>query len=594
MRGLVVVMMFLTGTFLLTVAYDLGQATTIGGAPSNNDHEEASRPAKSRRRRTTDAVVDDWFLPIDDESGCGRYDDDLTVLGDEDDDVFEGLFHAVDDDGGCKDDVFQTHHQGGESFMGDDLWSVSADDDLAERAGETVEVDTEMFDDLTARLVDAGADEITYDDLFSDFEVTREDGTVETDEHATRLVAELKAIFGHHDDDGDGDLDRAEAGAPLQQQGRIVGGTVAGERRYPYLVSLLNVKPTSSGNKVFHACGGALVAPDVVLTAAHCVSAATRYAQIGKFHMHTSRNRPNSVETRIVRDVSVHPGWHRPTFSNDLALLRLDSPTTKTGNIVRVGVDDDDRPVDGEPLRIMGWGKTSVGSRLSSYMRHVSVNYMTNEECASSNYGYGSVIKPTMMCANNGPADACQGDSGGPVVRRDQQRPENPRADVLVGVVSWGFGCSFARYPGVYARLDVPWIVKTICDPWGGLSPGSCAGPNRLYENAKDDEEKNEPASSPTSASSPSSSSSSRNEVCRDKTTLLQSENIRNLDCNKVADFYWILCFYHRDDCPETCCPDACDRDTGRCAKQQTGLRTEQQRQDRGRIREHRPIEDGS
>lgn len=81
---------------------------------------------------------------------------------------------------------------------------------------------------------------------------------------------------------------------------------------------------------------------------------------------------------------------------------------------------------------------------VSTKLMHVNVNYVKQSECKSQ-YGSGS-ITDNMMCASDQGQDACNGDSGGPLYDSD--------TNTLVGVVSWGYGCAYTNYAGVYARIS--------------------------------------------------------------------------------------------------------------------------------------------
>ena len=87
----------------------------------------------------------------------------------------------------------------------------------------------------------------------------------------------------------------------------------------------------------------------------------------------------------------------------------------------------------------------------------VEVPYVDEQTCEDDYTGYE--ITELMICAGEKGKDSCQGDSGGPLVAYDAEN-----SPVLVGVVSWGIGCAYEGYPGVYARVSafVEWISQTI------------------------------------------------------------------------------------------------------------------------------------
>lgn len=227
----------------------------------------------------------------------------------------------------------------------------------------------------------------------------------------------------------------ASAAAPDDRR-EIVGGTLAESGAYPWMVHL------SRG------CGGALIAPRVVLTAAHCVPGTGYDSSITVTAGASDLHSPDAVRVKS-RYVRRAPAFREATKGDDWALIRLaeelDLPT------LRVTADG---AFDRGTFTVLGWGATREGSPSQQrHLREVAVPYVSDRACAKAyrDAGYGFVNKE-MLCAGDtrkGGVDACQGDSGGPLVRRD-----NAGGWVQVGIVSWGHGCARRAYPGVYTQVS--------------------------------------------------------------------------------------------------------------------------------------------
>jgi hypothetical protein len=246
---------------------------------------------------------------------------------------------------------------------------------------------------------------------------------------------------------------------------RIVGGSQSAPGEFPYYVDL-------------NGCGGSLIAPDVVLTAAHCGSFEGDTVIVGAYRAGSTQN--NAVSVSVV-DEARHPDFNDSTLANDFLLLKLSKSVNIPGSNVVLSLNDDSfNPTDGDDLTVLGLGVTSEGGSAPSILRDVEVQAIDTNICnRPAAYG-GDVTNTNMFCAgvNNGGKDSCQGDSGGPIVKRVGNQ------HIQVGVVSWGEGCARENKPGVYARVSSAynWIDQVVCDQWGSdasfCNGGGGGGPN--------------------------------------------------------------------------------------------------------------------
>jgi secreted trypsin-like serine protease len=218
------------------------------------------------------------------------------------------------------------------------------------------------------------------------------------------------------------------------------------------------------------ACGGALIAPDLVLTAAHCGSKQGRTIKIGAYKL---TNLAGNAEYRTCERYEEHPDYVHWTEHNgddfldyDFALCKLNEPIDIDESKVRLVLNEDDNfPVQGKDavLRIMGFGHTSYGGAGTKFLHHVNATYVPNDECREAlRWDHINDLK---LCAGGGSKNSCQGDSGGPVVLVQDGADGGPDLHIHVGLNSYGAACGTGGYPGVKARTSkgIDWIKETAC-----------------------------------------------------------------------------------------------------------------------------------
>ncbi len=221
----------------------------------------------------------------------------------------------------------------------------------------------------------------------------------------------------------------------------IIGGEEVPEGKYPFTVAIAyrNIE-----GKLTQYCGGSLIGPKTVLTAAHCGVAPGHSVIIDRHNLTTLRG-----QERTIIGVTIHPSFNGETFQNDIAILRLHR-SVEGANIperyVSLARDGDPLP-EGTTVTALGWGQTSHGGNSSLVLRKVSLPVTKQQEC-SQQYRIRYAIANSMICSQAPGKDTCAGDSGGPLLM------EGPGGRwIQVGITSFGIRCAEPDFPGVYTRV---------------------------------------------------------------------------------------------------------------------------------------------
>ena len=256
---------------------------------------------------------------------------------------------------------------------------------------------------------------------------------------------------------------------------KIVGGQPVPNGKYRFQAALL---AQSFGDNDFQRqyCGGSLISPFDVLTAAHCVEFVGVPGGIPLSDLRVVVGRTVLTSTqgqkRRAAGISIHPRWDPVTFSFDVAVVHLASPINGIApvQLVTPGVDALERP--GTLATITGWGNTiqqpagpgGGGVNYPDRMREAQVPITSRAECQTVYTNAGAPIDATMLCAGRTNLDTCQGDSGGPLFFK----AAGP-GYIQAGITSWGIGCGATGFPGVYTRLSNRGVGNFVLSVTGGV-----------------------------------------------------------------------------------------------------------------------------
>ena len=256
---------------------------------------------------------------------------------------------------------------------------------------------------------------------------------------------------------------------------KIVGGRLASIANWPGQVALrIN---GSSGSTYF--CGGTLINPSTVLTAAHCVVGFTQsgtdwYLGDGKVEVVLNHDDLAAITTNDVRNIArvvKHEKYIEASRGDDIALIKLSQPWIGSLSTLSLSSRTDPSKAWITPLMVAGFGVRQDGGILKNFVtsdgrpfragsaRLFETTVPLTDETSCKKVYAGSTVGAGQICAGyvEGEKDSCQGDSGGPLVAFDRRG-----CPYQVGVVSWGSGCARTNAFGLYTRVSAyaDWIQK--------------------------------------------------------------------------------------------------------------------------------------
>jgi hypothetical protein len=264
----------------------------------------------------------------------------------------------------------------------------------------------------------------------------------------------------------------ALAQSPAAPSAEVIGGTAAPAGSWDFAAYVVEHDSTGSGS-----CTGSVVAPNVVLTAAHCVldEHTDQPLDPSAFTITTGTldlGDGGAAQVSKVTSVSVGPGFSFRTLRPDEAVLVLATPTTAPSIPLATSADTA-LYTPGAAVVLAGWGLVKAGNRdTPKELQTTNTQLQSDSACSLSAAGAPIDFQPGWMLCTAGGGIACKGDSGGPIIAPVTPSPASLSDWRLIGTTSWGDNtCGYLSVAASVLPLSA-WITQQI-----GAAAGAAAGP---------------------------------------------------------------------------------------------------------------------